>query len=668
MADEKVVKTVLKYEVDQPSVNKAEASTKRIKRELKELDDKSKQSINRLESLTQSAARSLSGLGLGALGDVGGVASDVLQLKGAFQDIQKTVKEVDGGLIGVAGSFASVALPVAVLTGSLALLKGIMDNLQSSAQKAAEAQRAQFEAMKEADERRFAAEKEARTKTAEANQQEISDVEKQLGDLSKRRADLQAERRKVNEAFTALGGALNPGERSRLGALGQELDKQIQETAEAYTKLSKRLGELVVVVDPLIEKRDKEEAATKKLTAAWDEMAEAMRNVDDRTRQASMNIINARLNSQTEAEEKAAKDRADAEDRVIDATRKANADIESIETRSLEQRARNQDQYNQRIVDITRQAADAAASALTTLTQQRQDLATELSRDFGKAERDARAQELDIRIDAQREEARSLREHERNKQRILEDSRDREFELILNRDFLGLFNLRRQTGRDLGRADTDFVAQRQERQIAGNDQLSDLRRQLVQERQERLIAYQQQLADAQLSYNRELQQIAQRRAQELLIVAQTRNAELNQLRATTTAALTLRRNQAAEEIRTAGLVGQARINFLNQERQLLLRQSATYSNASIGGTAARAALRDGGGPLRAGQLAAIGVPGEAFNGYALPSPGLFMPTVPGNVTKHTTVSNSWSISGNNPDQIGRVVRGQVEGLLRAYLT
>jgi hypothetical protein len=132
--------------------------------------------------------------------------------------------------------------------------------------------------------------------------------------------------------------------------------------------------------------------------------------------------------------------------------------------------------------------------------------------------------------------------------------------------------------------------------------------------------------------------------------------------------LTLRRNQAAEEIRTAGLVGQARINFLNQERQLLLRQSATYSTASVGGTTARAALRDGGGPLRAGQLAAIGVPGEAFNGYALPSPGLFMPTVPGNVTKHTNISPTWNISGNNPDQIGRVVRGQVEGLLRAYLT
>jgi hypothetical protein len=45
-----------------------------------------------------------------------------------------------------------------------------------------------------------------------------------------------------------------------------------------------------------------------------------------------------------------------------------------------------------------------------------------------------------------------------------------------------------------------------------------------------------------------------------------------------------------------------------------------------------------------------------------------MPTVPGNVTKHTNISPTWNISGNNPDQIGRVVRGQVEGLLRAYLT
>ncbi len=672
MADERIAKTVLRYEVDQASVNKAAASVNRVRKDLKDLDASSKLSLNRVESLTQSASRALSGLGLSGLGDVGGQAADVLQLRNTLKDALTSITAVEGGVAAAGASFAAALGPIVAVGAPLLLLKGIMDNLQTSADNAAKAEQAYFDMQVKNLERQAQLRKDAAEKTAEQNRKDFLETEQQLKDLSDLMEKKRAERRKVNQDFEALGASLNPGERSRLGTLGQELDKEIQQLAERYRDLSKKLGDQVVVLDPLIKKREEEEKATKKLVEQHDALAEAMRRELELAEQYDQDLIdrrNANLKKSLDAEKQAAKDRAAAEDRIIDATRRANTDIENIEQRALERRAAIQDQLNKKIVDITRQAAEAAENALTNLKQQREDLTTGLGRDLAAADREAQAKQLDVRIEAQREEARSLREHERNKARILEDSRDREFELILNRDFLGLFNLRRQTTGSLQRADSDFSATQQERRIGAGEQLDDLRRQLASERQERLIAYQQQLADAQLAYNREITMVAAQREQALMIARMGRNAELQELQTSTRNALLARRNQAAEEIRVAGLVGQARINYLNQERQMLLNQASAFrGNTSIGGTRAVAALRDSGGPLRAGQMAAIGVGGEAFNGYALPSPGLFMPTVGGNVTKHTTVQNSWSITGNNPDQIGRVVRGQVEGLLKAYLT
>lgn len=503
---------------------------------------------------------------------------------------------------------------------------------------------------------------EAEKKLAEARVTAIEKTAQEEIELAKlaRAATRQQVQNQIDDLKDEAAGIANAY--SKALEKNDEASKKLAEKLKAqYQELQDKIANREALL-PLIDARAQEDRQIRQTT-------EALKDLRDTRKQQTEDEIAGRKREITESDRLAEEEITNENERNRELARlaeKYDSDIRDIEESSLQKRANIQKSYNDELVKIAKGAADAAADALRKLEQQRADLARDLARDEQRAQRDAAARELNIRIDAAREDERAFRDHQRNLERIRREAQDREFELIMNRDFAGLFFSRRQTTQALQGETAQFTAERQERQIGQQQQLDDLQRSIARERQERLIAYQQNLADAQAAYQRERAEIERQRIQALAEARANRQRELAELQTSIRQQLEARRRGYMEELKLAIMTARERQKieeeFLARARAMLTASAAPVRRAS-------------GGDLAAFQLAAVNEPGssgrESFSSggrnYPFPGPGFFFPTQPGAVnanpgvaSNNITVAPVFNITGgSNPQATAQAIEPMV---------
>lgn len=361
------------------------------------------------------------------------------------------------------------------------------------------------------------------------------------------------------------------------------------------------------------------------------------------------------------------------------AIKKYNDDIESIEERSLEQRAAAADRYNEALVNAAETAADAAENALANLQEQRANLARDLGREESNARRDAQLEQLDTLIEFQRDEARALREHQRNLEQIRRDAARQEEDLIANRDFAGLFRLRRDTGFRLEDTNRDFNAERQEQAQAFREQLQDQVAQYARERDQRAAKYAQDLADAQAQYNAEIAQADANRREMQKKAFRAYQDDLKAIDAKLRTEVNAKRAAHQADLQLINQTAQVRAQIFQQElneaeRVLSLLRSRA---AGTGGSATHPG-RQYGGSVRRGQTVNVNERRpESFtsNGRTTDfprSPGLFTPNQAGRVNSragaNVNMDVDFNLAGNmnNPEAIWRALEPRFTRLLERY--
>jgi hypothetical protein len=634
------------------------------------------------------------------MGEIGGAVSRV----GDIAQVGKELGEVGGAIMALEaplGAVLGVALPVVAAVAAVAI---VLQSLQAASEEALKQEKADFEFRKgELDEdQRVRVEK--RTRTKAANDAEIADLNKQIADTDRLKLELVKQR----NALPGYSPGLATDQQGDPKV--QQLNKQIQELTDKSTALSHQLGIDVMQLDPVIKQREEETQAVKDYSDSLSRSIQmtdlaatgTKKQVDDRIRSLTeektalrnyleffpeslrqteagaalykelsdkLKNVNAELgqlkdnvkpivDARTAIDEFFKKIKGEADRiskevnernaRVASVQQKYETDVATIEEQSLQKRADIEKKYADRQIEIAQQAADAAASALAKLQQQRDDLATSLGRDQQKTERDAQAKVLDIQISAQREEVKALRDHQRELEQIRKDAYAREVGFLLDRNFLGLYESRLNTSRSIDSSNEKFSASQEDRQRVAQQQIEDLKRSVARERQERLIAYQQQLADAQLSYRREIQAAQQKRVQELSLARQTEQAALREAVTAAANELRIRQNAYSQELKLAALYGAARVKAEDDIQKALIKRAEQYlslingssggANTPIGGDQRRLLQRAGGGPLGAGQQATVNERGrESFNGVPFPSGlGIFTALQSGTVSPGQT--------------------------------
>ncbi len=273
-----------------------------------------------------------------------------------------------------------------------------------------------------------------------------------------------------------------------------------------------------------------------------------------------------------------------ANQRIAAVTKKYNDERSAIEQRSNEERANIETKYQDKLIDIVRNTANAIDEATRNLQRQNEDNAISFDRATEKAGRDTLAKQQDIQLKGQVEESKALRDHLRNLERIRAEAADREFELIANRDFAGLFMSRRQTSRDMERTNKEFTDQVADRRAGLQQQFDDLKRSIERERQERVIAANQQIEDNRRAFQRALQDEQRKRQQELQLAGETRNKDLQNLASKTAAELRLKQQSYDAELRMAAQYGKARVDMEANIQKALLAQANARLAALTGGT------------------------------------------------------------------------------------
>ena len=149
------------------------------------------------------------------------------------------------------------------------------------------------------------------------------------------------------------------------------------------------------------------------LTVKWAELGQQERFLTD----TAYKLADAR-----EKEAEAAKYQEQQLKDITTAFNKFNTDIETLEQRSLEQRAALAERYNEALANAAEAAAEAAENALEGLQEKRSELASSFAQDTTNEQKQAQIEQLDSLIEFQRDEARALREHQRDIEQIRRDA------------------------------------------------------------------------------------------------------------------------------------------------------------------------------------------------------------------------------------------------------
>lgn len=360
----------------------------------------------------------------------------------------------------------------------------------------------------------------------------------------------------------------------------------------------------------------------------------------------------------------------------IAAVTKYNSDITNIDAQYHQKEIDLATKLADQQVEIAQKAVEDSEKLLAQLTNKLGDLQRDAQRDLDKDTRKANFDSLRDQIKFMQDEVAAEKKHAQDVERIRRQSREREFELGLDRDFAGLAAQRRTTANQISESNIQFNEDRQARLEAFRQKQADDAAQFAFERQERLIKFEQDVTDARLAYARERIQAQenQRRAYAEANAAYTR--DLNLLRQKHLAELSQRNSEIQSELKmiAQGTAGKLALEaqYWEQSRKLIqgiFSNGGTTGAGSGGGSGAGGPKlsRAYGGSLLAGQTSRVNEPfsggGESFSNsrgtIPLPGYGLFTPFSNGTVNAkgigHATVYLSIDARGKTNEEVGEIV-------------
>lgn len=582
------------------------------------------------------------------------VAGDMKELVKSIAPLQGIATALTPALGATGAAFASVGLVIAPIAAALLGVVAVFKSLEDSAKRATEAQQAEIDARNKQLDLEFQIKQDAQNKTKEQLAQEYDNVQAQY-ELTKSKLELaRQEKARIDAEYAALGNALNPQARSDLGAKGaaeqtniDNLTKELsglqdqlvvtsaamQDSTQAQKeagqvalqaaqdhlaamqenqRMQVQLNELAATgtsqqVKAMLESNERQLSSLKAYQAAAIEYAQSLKQGSEENRLASeqaeaygqqielLTQQNERLTSSTlpiiearEAEAAALAYQKQQLEETAEAVKGYNDDVAKLNS-GLQA---SKDKLVETLDSIFKEAQKAAEDALDKLMQRRAEIGRDFARDDQKAERDRQTEIVNIQIDAQRAEIDAYKNYRRKLAQIQRDADADSFELILNRDFSGLFNLNRSTEKTKNEAAIEEREAIEDQREAKQRQLQDLQRSYEIERQERQIAMQQQIADAVAAYQQERIQIETMR-NEAQIKARAAAAKEQQLlqqqldaRATAIRA-ELQLIQQGEQTRLQ-ITNQAMQALVNQAKQLLAAFSAGVRKEGGGGSVGRA--------------------------------------------------------------------------------
>lgn len=351
--------------------------------------------------------------------------------------------------------------------------------------------------------------------------------------LNDRLDAIEAERRGIEEAVEFLRAS---------GDTSEEVARQI----EAYEQTLQRLGETQDFINN----------QALQAARAREEQAEA-----------------------EEGLEQAREEEAERLQRLANAQAQYNNEIETITERGLQSRLDLETRYADRLVDIAQQAVEDSEKALADLEQTRREASTDLSRDIQDAEIERGRELLDNQIDLQRREVDLAKDTARRIEDIRRASAAREEDLLLQSDFAGLFQNRRQTNRDVESALTDQSRAREDLETTIQRAQQDQARAFEEQRQDRLREYQRQLTDAQDQYDREIALIRENESKALALAETEYQKQTNALQDSLNEQLNARQSTYAKEIQMASQTAAQLQAIEAQKNAALIAQAQASLNA-----------------------------------------------------------------------------------------
>lgn len=427
----------------------------------------------------------------------------------------------------------------------------------------------------------------------------------------------------------------------------QEIDKLIAEGSEKDLDAKRKAAEATQKNAELqlkdlkanIDAAEKGSDAQKKYQAEFDKQLQTYNDATYELGQLGQSAVRAavQLNDAKEYTEKQNKE-------LADATKKYNADLAKENEANLAKKADIEKKYQDNLIKAAETLADAGEKALQTLKDKRDDLLTNFRRGEASAAAKAQQKSLEDQIKYQEDSAKSAREHARDLRDIQQKAQQNEEDLIAARDFAGLFKSRRNTTIAIQNSNRDFQEQEAERQLQFQQKNESDARQYQFEQQQRLIAYQNQNQDAERQYNR---QLAQAQANYQKSLQQNAAAKAQELQ------LEYQRHLQSVNILRSGI--QSELSVISQGAQARIQLEAATQQALIQQAQQILASVTGGGLLGNGR-AGFGAGSTGFGGL-------------GSVTSNSgnSVTNNFSIRGNNPQAIANLVETQVNKSLRTYL-
>lgn len=372
--------------------------------------------------------------------------------------------------LGVTGAaIAAIALPIA---GVVAVIGGLILAIKSLGDAAEEA-RKQVDEQYNASKKRIEIEREIadfqRENDKAGAQARLDELKRQQEDANKLLTEIYVARDEINKAYEELGAALNPEERAKLGAQGEERQKQLEAETKLFQERQKEIDALEAAIPGIADATAEEEA-----------LAAAREGGTDAAKEAE----------KAEASRQKAVD--DAQRQIEQAQEKARA---------------AQDNYNKALADAATTARNSAQDIRTKLKDALVDLATSSRRqaidDTTKQNDDL----TDIRVAQFRAEQDAFMKHGRALRDILKNANRSQEDLLAERDFLALDSLSKQTARqieDEAQATEDVAA---ERAIANRNEFTDFQTQTVRLRNERLTDFRRQQMDLRNNSERELRDV-----------------------------------------------------------------------------------------------------------------------------------------------------------------
>ncbi len=403
----------------------------------------------------------------------------------------------------------------------------------------------------------------------------FSDVQAAVDGANTNIAKYEAEQRKLNEAIQE--GAFADNEAAEAKRAATQATLQEADLAADSLRRQQQANEATVEQnEQRLKAIENEEAILREQLAVLEESGDTSEEVTQRiealNKQLSVLGEEARFIKEDALPEQAASEAA--QKRIADAkkaregerkeTEKADKTSTDDLKKHYEERAKLETEHQDALLAIVEKAADAAEKAVL---KREYDLADALT--------DARAERSDAVLAAQRDEAKALRDHQRLLVKIQKDARDQEKNLLFDQDFRAIFELRQKTTNDMLSATNNLNVADDERKIALNQELDDLRTNLDRRR-----------AEIQLNFEREAKERAQQKQDELAKERQkyAEKQKLQQQAAAQELALTQQSEQQKVQIihNALNMISQTAGNFLSSlQSRLTMPAGSTQSRTSL---------------------------------------------------------------------------------------